>query len=143
MKTQWLVIGRGKVGWHARGFDDDKNAVSSNGGSLEEYLKEAVVGCMVYDALNADHDAFIKYVYCAPILDLALKPNEVRHFQDHKVLTAILPALGGAFETIGQIGLNNIGSIDSVGIDVMRALLAKIPGIRLGIVISGRVVWQE
>lgn len=71
-RTLWQVIGRGFNGWHATG-----DGISSSGGELMPYdywtgakvagyLAEAKEGALVYDARDAEPEAFITLVMRGP-----------------------------------------------------------------------------
>ncbi len=124
MSTQtWHVIGRGFNGWHATGIN-----VRSSGGDLMPYTywtgaacagyaAEAVEGALVYDAkhLRDDQDAalaFVKHVVTGPMLKPELTEDE------------------------GQTAFS------FVTVKTFESLLRQIPGIKIGRVINGNVVWE-
>jgi hypothetical protein len=131
----YKVIGRGQASWHAdagmvehgmvSGGGQYTTRESSNGGTLEGYAAEAVEGCLVYDAEGADADAFIDHVYKGPMVDVDLPAGCMR-----KALSDKVESFTGA------------SSIDHVALDVFEGLLRKIPGIKFGRVVKGRVVWE-
>lgn len=138
MKTKrWAVIGQGKNGWHAKGEN-----VSSSGGTLEEYLKEAFEGALVYDASGADTAKFVSFVVNGPMVDPKLGISEVNKFNLHDNMRNMLPALGGGFKTIAQNTLNGYCSLDTVGVGVFKELMKEIPGMKLGHAHSGKVIWD-
>lgn len=146
---QWYVIGRGFAGWHARGIN-----VSSSGGDLEPrpwgaggmttgYLSEAIDGCLIYDAIDADPAAFTRLVLAGPMVDPKLPADGVDRFANRATAAAMAPALVGAFGTIAALASTpSYGGLDTVGVGVFRALLATVPGIKLGTVIGGVIRWD-
>ncbi len=151
-KLTWRIVGRGLAGWHASGVEEG-NRVSSSGGSLEEYVAEAVEGAPVYDAEDADAGAFVHFTMAGPMDDATLPPGKVKLFKEREKLAAMLPALGGGFKTIGMMGLarepgegkyEGLGSIDSVATDVWIEMLRRhVSGVRFGMVSGGRVEWED
>jgi len=145
----WHVIGRGFSGWHATGIN-----VTSSGGDLEPrpwwaggmttgYLSEAVDGCLVYDAIDADPAAFTRLVLAGPMVDPALPAEGVSRFMDRQTAAAMAPGLVGAFGTIAAMAASPAyGGLDTVGVGVFRGLLATVPGIKLGTVIGGVIRWD-
>jgi hypothetical protein len=148
----WRIIGRGLAGWHASGVEEG-NRVSSSGGSLEGYVAEALDGTPIYDAEDADAGAFVHFTMAGPMDDVTLPQGKVKLFKERAKLAAMLPALGGGFQTIGMMGLarepgegkyEGLGSIDSVATDVWLQMLRRhVPGVRFGHVDGGRVLWEE
>jgi hypothetical protein len=155
-KPQWLIIGRGKNGWHASAVN-----CSGSGGSLEPYLwngeqrpgyaGEAPDGAVVYDASEAPFEAFVDLVCRGPILKCDRSGCE--RFRDHAALARMLGpgGLEGGFQTIGQHVLREspkgyqgtgLSSVDYVGWDVYRPLLERLGGVRFGVVRGGKVVWE-
>lgn len=72
MKIDIKIIGRGKAGWHSEGIGEQSysssvSTVSSSGGDLESYAKDAQDETPVYDAEDADNSAFIDFVYSGPV----------------------------------------------------------------------------
>lgn len=155
--NRWHVIGRGFAGWHATG----KNVSSSGGdaydraytradGSVDErkgYLSEAYAGCLVYDASEADAAAYTRHVISGPMVDPSLKPYEVERFtsRDRENARAMLPALGGGFRALATLAVTDaaFGGLDKVGVKVFAALLRSIPGVKVGWVRKGTVVWEK
>jgi len=122
-KENYAIIGRGKAGWHAQ----LKN-ISSSGGSLEKYISEAIENCLVYDADSVDYDIFWDSVVKGPMLDLNLSPNTV-----HKFIENVVRAPQSD---------ENYNGFDKVGIEAFEKLLRKLPGIKMGRVNNGQVVWE-
>lgn len=126
-KVQYKIIGRGQASWHADAGTVEHGAISgggeyttkesSNGGTLEGYAAEAVEGCLVYDASEVDSDLFIRHVYNDPMVDVDLLPGTMRESY-----------FGGRFS--------------HVAVDVFEGLLRKMPGMKFGRVIKGKVVWE-
>ena len=148
-RTQWKIVGRGKVGWHADGITSDGHKVSGSGGDLKGYREESGEGVLVYDAKEANDGDFVAMVYGGPICDPTLKDGEVHKFGDKVALAHMLPGLGGAFATIGVMALledneNRIGSMDMVSTDIYISMLkAKVRGIKLGRVNDKHeVIWE-
>jgi hypothetical protein len=149
---RWAVVGRGFNGWHAQGID-----VSSSGGQLDPYeywtgekvagyLAEAIEGALVYDAEKADPVAFTRHVMGGPMVNPALAPNEVDSFTkaDRDTALRMAPALGGGFKTLAVIAQSEkFTGLDRVGVGVYEGLLRKVPGVRIGKVVKGKVEWEH
>lgn len=136
-----VLIGRGKVGWHAD-MTYPNGRCSSSGGTFEHYLSNAPDGTPIYDAIEADDASFVDFVYTGPMVDPSLKAGEIKRFQDHLTLERMIPGMGGAFKALGEAELEYPGSMDFVAVDVyMATLIRKVPGVKVGKVVSGAVVW--
>jgi hypothetical protein len=136
------IIGRGKVGWHSDGVDQDSNHCSSSGAGLEQYLAEAENGTPIYDAEDAEPDAYADLVICGPMFRVDLPPGTVRKFGEQKTMARMLPGLGGSFATIAKLSMAGVGNMDYVAVDVYLELLSKVPGIKIGTVQDHKVVWR-
>lgn len=148
--SKWQVIGRGFNGWHATGVD-----VSSSGGQLDPYeywtgvkcsgyLAEAAEGALVYDAQDADAGAFTSFVMRGPMVSPALPPDGVDRFSkaDRETALRMAPALGGGFKTLAVMAQSEqFSGMDRVGVAVYESLLRKVPGVKIGKVHNGAVVW--
>ena len=136
----WAVIGRGWVGWHASGHN-----VTGSGGTLEGYLAEALHGALVYDASEADEDAFQCFVIRGPMVDPTLPPGAWKKWEGHTTALAMLPGLGGDFATLARGAIEGGTSLDYVAPDVYERLLREcVPGVRLGRVDdSGAIAWGQ
>ena len=136
----WHIIGRGFAGWGASGtyaWGAGHAAASSSGGTLEEYLPDAMPGALVYDAQHLRElpagDDFARLVIKGPMLDPQLALWEHRAFLSDTTRT--LPE--GSPVTAAEFR-----SLDSVGLGILRALYAEVPGIWLGTVTADkRVDW--
>lgn len=151
-RKRWYVIGRGFNGWHAEGLD-----VSSSGGCLEDYthwtgqkckgyVSDAYSGCLVYDASEATFAAFSRLVMSGPMVSPKLGLFEVSRFSDKDRATAALmaPGLAGTYKALAIAAQDpEYGGLDCVGIGIYEKLLRKVPGIRIGKVIKGAVVWEK
>ena len=123
------IIGRGKASWHTHGIYQG-NKCSSNGGTLEGYALEARDDTPIYDAEGAEHDAFITFVFRAPLIDVSLQPGQARKAMSQATL-------------IVQAESSVLTSFDYVSVDVYLELLRlQVPGVRFGIVRSGKVIWD-
>lgn len=151
IKNEWHVIGRGLAGWHATGVN-----VSSSGGDIIDrpwwaggiqygYLHGAIDGCLIYDASQADDAAFSRLVISGPIVNPELGPDEVSKFERTDTLRIMLPGLGGSFQTLAAIALadQTFSGLDYVGVNVYRALLSQVPGIKIGTVTNGIITWES
>jgi hypothetical protein len=139
--TPYGVIGRGKAGWHAAAHN-----VSSSGGTLDGYLAQAAEGALVYDADGADYDAFSDLVISGPMVDPGLAPGTVRRFTDGETAQAMCGpgGLEGAFKSLAMAAQSpTYSGLDSVACDVYATLLATVPGVKIGYVRAGAVVWRE
>ena len=144
-KDRWMtepysIIGRGKAGWHAAGHN-----VSSSGGTLDGYLKDARNGALIYDAHDADTDAFTHLVIAGPMVDPDLPPGGVRRFGDQDAAARMCGpgGLTGAFKTIATLAQDaSYSGLDYVACDVYETLLRAVPGMKIGHVHNGTVVWR-
>jgi len=150
-KKAWHIIGRGWNGWHAKGID-----VSSSGGDLQPrpwhaggmttgYLEEAVEGALVYDASEADRETFARLIISGPMVDPRLAPDAGAPLDEEtrEAAARLAPALGGTFGRLAAAAATGrYRGLDSVGIAVYRQLLATVPGIRIGTVRDGALVWD-
>jgi hypothetical protein len=145
----WHVIGRGLAGWHASGVN-----VSSSGGDIRDgeywtgeptikYLSEAIDGALVYDAREADPDAFTRLIVSGPMVNPALDPAEVSAFVDRYAAVRMAPMLGGEYAQLAEAAqAPTYTGLDYVGVAVYRELLRTVPGIKLGTVRAGVVIWE-
>jgi hypothetical protein len=54
------------------------------------------------------------------------------------------PALGGAYQTLAIMAQSRqYSGLDSVGVGIYRELLRAIPGIKIGTVRDGAIVWEQ
>lgn len=120
MTNRWQLIGIGKAGWHANGVN-----VSSSGGTLGDYLKDAADGALVYDAEAAEYGPFAKFIIAGPIPAPELEPDG---FQP----------LGGEDNDPDQPR-----SLDRVGVArYIRLMRERCPGVQFGVVRNGQVEWE-
>ena len=139
---KYLLIGRGKVGWHGEGLSGG-NHFSSSGGSLQDYLSRAEDGTPIYDCEEADYEAFATLVCNGPTCKPSLPPGTIQKFGDMKALAEMLPALGGAYKAIAATALVGISSLDHVATDVYFQLLReRVPGAKMGTIQQGKIVWD-
>ena len=155
MMYRWHVVGRGLAGWHVCGVDADGNSVSGSGGDLEDrswpsgfcagYVSEAVEGALVYDGEEADDGAFIDFVVSGPMVDPKLSPDGVRRFgeTERRPAARMLVGLQGAYAVMAAAAQDErYGGLDSVGVGVYERLLRGVPGVKIGHVRGGKVVWE-
>jgi hypothetical protein len=144
-QSKWGVIGRGKVGWHAAGMTEyhsyGSSTASSSRGSLDEYLKHAIDGCLVYDAENANYDQFVDLIIKGPLVDPNLAAEE-HSALDREAAQRILPGLGGAYVPLTKLALAGFTSLDKVGVKVYACLLRNVPGVKVGWVREGKIEWE-
>lgn len=133
----YKVIGRGKVGWHAK-----SESCSSSGGTLATYLKEADEGALVYDAEDAEYSAFVNLTLHGPMVKVSLPAGEIEGFKDKEALARMLPGLEGGFRTIALSNMAGVSSLDYVAIDIYEGLLRGVPGMKIGHVRNGSIVWE-
>ena len=139
----YTLIGRGKAGWHAEGFDSQRNRVSSmsydmRDQGIEQYLECASEGAYVYDAKDADESAFTSWVVRGSMPN-ALLPESTYE----KAFTHERGVYAGerTFEGLRAFGLK---SLDYVSVDVfVDALKSSVPGVCVGRVYNGRVEWER
>jgi len=137
----WKLIKRGRAGWSAQ----NEHGVSSSGGSLEHYLGEATEGALVSDAEEADVAQFVQFVLNGPTPDPSLAPDAVRRLSDEtrKAAERMLPGMSGAFASLAAAAQDPTHTgLDSVGLGVYERELRKIPGMKIGHVRDGVVVWS-
>lgn len=132
-------IGRGKNGWHASAPN-----LSSSGGTLDGYLKEAKEGALVFDADGVDYATYCDFVFKGPMLSCDLDPNTIDKFnkEDVEVAKRMLPGLSDGFKTMAMLAISGLRSLDRVGIGVFEQLLRGIPGMKIGHVHNNQVVWE-
>ena len=144
MSKQYVLIGRGKNGWHADGMYDKDSTFSSTGGTLDGYISEAPEGCPVYDCEESDYDAFAKLVIGGPMHQAGLPPGTIDSFGKRKALLGMLPGLQDGFKTLATMALAGLSSLDFVATDVYLQLLrGQVPGVKIGKVVQGKIVWEE
>lgn len=149
-KERFGVIGRGRVGWHAEVVPRDTGGCitsgSSQGGQFDEYVKHAIEGALVYDAASADYSAFAKMVIHGPMLNLRLAPDEYEPFGKaaRALLLDVAPSMDGSFQAVAKLAERpDFKGFDYVGVGIYEALLREVPGIRIGHVNNGAVVWES
>jgi hypothetical protein len=98
----------------------------------------------VYDASEADYNAFVDLVIAGPISDPQLPPDAIVPFgaEQKQAALRMLPGLEGAFHRFAVEAIAGLGSLDRVGLGVYEGLLRKVPGVRIGRVIDGSVAWE-
>src|SRR5262249_41280187 len=133
------IIGRGKAGGHAAAHN-----VSSSGGTLEGYVARARDGALVYDADGAEYDAFVDLVISGPMVDVDLPAGAVKRFTDGETAARMVDGLEGAFKTLAVLAQDaRFGGLDYVAVDVYEALLGRVPGVKIGHVRDGVVIWDD
>ena len=141
MSEQYKIIGKGKRGWHAQSA-----GCSSDGGTLEKYAKEAAENCLVYDAKDVEYSLFAQFICHGPMVGVDLPENTVDRFtaQDREAAKRMLPGLSGGFETLAKVAIEHESycGLDKVSLDVYEKMLRKLPGMRIGHVIDGAVIWE-
>lgn len=120
MKINVKIIGRRKTGWFSEGIEEQSVessvcGVSLLGGNLETYAKDAQDETPVYDAKDADNDAFTSFLREGPTLDVRAKDEPLKE---------------------------HYSVFDMVSINTYLALLRKVPGVRFGKVMNGEVIWE-
>jgi hypothetical protein len=142
---EYVAIGRGLAGWHAKGVSQEGHEVSSSGGTFAGYVAQAVDGALVYDGQEADEDAFTAFVIRGPMIGPKLPAGSVHRFTDHGTAAAMLPGLSDEFAALASMAqAPEFSGFDLVAPDVYRALLvARVPGVKVGTVRGGAVVWDE
>jgi hypothetical protein len=83
---KWKVIGRGFGYWHATTDD-----CMSEKRSLDDYVAYAEEGALVYDAREANQDAFCKHVSYDPMLATNLPPGGVDRNDKRKTTKGQIP----------------------------------------------------
>jgi hypothetical protein len=131
-RAKWQIIGRGWVGWHAAAVN-----VSSSGGQLEPYAygstpcagyaAEAEDGALVYDASEAERDAFARLIIAGPMPTPGLESGMMVR----------------GFGSGPQPWDGEIHGLDRVALDVYERLLRQVPGVKFARVRGGQVQWEE
>jgi hypothetical protein len=145
------VIGRGFNGWHAVGIN-----VRSSGGDLENgtywtgapttgYRFQCVPDALIYDASEAEYSVFARLVISGPMVDPALAPDAGSRFGDRETAARMAPGLSGDLQTVAMMAAApTYGGLDTVGVNIYRDLLSRVPGIKIGrIDADGTVIWQD
>jgi len=144
-KTTWGVIGKGLAGWHAQSADGNTSSTSYDRRPEQaaEYARDAVDGALVYDASEADVDALTDHVFKGPMCNPSLPPDGYRRFMDRETARMMLPGLSGAFKAYAEAAQNpQFSGLDYVGTGIFESLLRKIPGIKIGKVLNGKIAWE-
>ena len=151
----WHVIGRGFAGWHATGINTSEsggnlNDYRWNDGMTKGYLSNAIEGALVYDAKHLEQTDsakdFFKLVINGPMVKPDLPPDAIERFSSKQRETAklMMPGLSGGFDTLAKLAQNEkFSGLDYVGVKVYESLLRQIPGIKIGHVRDGAVVWDS
>ena len=118
--TEYHIIGRGLATWHADGIN-----VRSSGGDIEPrtwwadghiippYQAQAIEGAPVYDAADADIDAFSKFVISGPMVNPGVTADQGSGALDYVTVTTYV-----------------------------RMLRERVPGVRFGTVHNGEIIWE-
>lgn len=137
VKKEWMVIGRGFSGWHAK-----SDNCSSSGGNLlpytywtgqkcSGYLAGAKDGCFVYDARHLEgtnSEAFIEFVFSGPLCEVDMPAGTIC-----KMLEKPRDYIPG----------ENVGSLDKVSRDIWVAkIINLVPGLKFGYVKNGEIAWD-
>lgn len=152
---QWKVIGKGHSGWHADAGNMSSSSYDPGDDRRDAYVAEAAEGCLVYDASEADADAFVRFVLGGPMCKPGLEAPEVFGAEDRKrALSMCGPGgLTGGFDTLVYLEaaqaaapgrkFSGFGGLDQVPPAVYAALLRKhVPGTKIGHVENGVIVWE-
>lgn len=149
MKDKLKLIGKGRSGWHASGISQYGTVSCSSYDTREEQLNKFVAdaedGALVYDASKAGPE-FETMVISGPMFDPKLPPDGVNRFtkDDRATMFRMIPGLGGAFKDIAKAGMSEAYcGLDMVGSKIYEELLSVVPGVRIGHVQDGKVVWKE
>lgn len=115
----WQIIGRGFAGWHAQAVN-----LRSSGGTLEKYISEAAPGCLVYDATDANDEAFTRWTYAGPMRDPAVPAGTVDSYDPARTVATAR-------------------SLDSINpADWLARLRDEVPGVATGRIVEGRIAWD-
>jgi hypothetical protein len=79
------------------------------------------------------------------MVNTKLAPEAIQRFsqKDRECALRMSVALEGAFKTYALAAQDErFGGLDYVGVGVYEALLRKVPGVRIGHVLAGAVVWE-
>ncbi len=88
--------------------------------------------------------AFAALIISGPIVEPRLGLADTKPFTDRATAANLAQFLEGSFQTIALLAAGQTyRGLDEVGVDVYAGLLARVPGIKLGRVIGGQVVWAE
>lgn len=144
------LIGKGRSGWHAKGVSPwgtfSSSSYDTRDEQMEKYAAQAEDGSLVYDASRVGGE-LESWVYRGPMCDPTLPPDGFKRFSDdlRHVALRMSPGLGGAFKTFALLAQDEkFSGLDYVGAGLYEALIrAALPGVRVGHVVSGKVVWDE
>ncbi len=143
------LIGKGRGGWHASGISPYGTVSCSSYDTREEqllkFVRDAEEGALVYDASEAGPE-FEVMVVSGPMFCPKLPPDGVNPFSkgDREAMTRMMPGLGGGFKTVAKAAMRETYcGLDQVGSAVYERILRCVPGVRVGRVREGRVVWSE
>jgi hypothetical protein len=139
--TKWEVIGRGLRGWHATSSES-----SSCGSALGDYVENAKEGAIIYDAIDVDEKVFIKFVMNGPVCSPGLPPGTNERFRTELLDSAkrMLPGMEGIWKDQLSMAINNPDycGLDRVSPDVYEEFLRKVPGMKVGHIREGKIVWD-
>ncbi len=143
------LIGKGRNGWHASGVGQWGTVSCSSYDTREEQLlkfaAQAEDGALVYDASKAGAE-FEVMVLSGPMFDPKLPPDGVDRFtkDDRAAMARMMPGLGGGFKDLAKAGMREtFCGFDKVGSKIYEEILSAVPGVRIGHVHGGQVVWKE
>lgn len=135
----WQVVHRGKVGWCADAGRSERYAHhASSGGDLATYAEQAVYGALLYDAEQADYEAYAALVVTGPMLNLDLP---ARTFQPFFHDPEQLP--DGIEINLKSLRAFEVGPLAYVSLDIYVELLRNVPGVRFGKIVHGKPVWDD
>ena len=100
---------------------------------------------MIYDAKDADPDAFTRLILSGPMVNPAMPPMGHDRFNDRYRLGTMAQGLEGAFKALAVETLSNpqYSGLDYVGVGIYRELLRQVPGTKLGTIHEGgRIEWE-
>lgn len=149
MEDVYKLIGKGQSGWHAAGISRwgtvSTSSYNTGEDQLLEFAKKAEEGALVYDASEAGPQ-FVTVVLRGPMFDPKLPPDGVNRFsqKDREAMARMMPGLGGGFKTVAKAAMEEgYCGLDQVGVNVFESILRTVPGVRIGHVREGVVVWEE
>jgi hypothetical protein len=149
MKDTLKLIGKGRGGWHASGVSQWGTVSCSSYDTREEQLlkfaAQAEDGALVYDASKAGPE-FEIMVVSGPMFDPRLPPDGVDRFTkgDRSVMIRMMPGFEGGFKDLAEAALSETYcGFDKVGSGIYESIISAIPGVRVGHVREGKVVWKE
>lgn len=126
---KWKLIGIGFCGWHAKKKDHSGVSDYKDLKTLEFFAKEAEEGAVVYDASQANLNAYVDFMFKGPMIDFDLFGKEYELSDSNMDFSSKIGGFSG---------------FDFVAPELYLCLMREyVPGVRFGKVINGKVEWED